>query len=643
MKTRDRTERPDLSGDVVPAYFRRFVLDLFFIGLALITSLALVLDSQAESLTAIVGRIAVPSFAVACSMIWWRKLYRINSRYVSVVDLLNVGYVALATSATACLAEIGFGRGDFERLGWAFPVLFGLQILVFLAAWRVAHRTWGLRKALSTAKVGVGPRRTLVVGTGDAAETVLRELSRRAGPFHVIGLLDDDDENRGTTIHGVPVLGTIDTLPQVARYYSVDDILIALPEAAGEEMRRVFSLCAQIRARVRTLPSFDTVMQSGGTLINQIRELEPEDLLKRDSVATDLQKTAEYVSGQRVLVTGGGGSIGSELVRQVGSLAPSSLVILGKGEGSIFEIDQEMRRGKTFLPTSVVADVRDRQGMRRVCETYLPGVVFHAAAHKHVPLMESVPIEAIRNNVFGTLVAAEESVRAGVDKFILVSTDKAVNPQNVMGATKRVAEMVVGALAGRSDTHFGIVRFGNVLGSRGSLVPLLRKQIEAGGPVTITHPDMTRFFMTIPEAAQLIIQAGAMADKGEIFILDMGEPVKIVDLAMDMIRMHGLVPGQDIEIKYTGVRPGEKIQEELASKSEQLLASRIDKIRMVANPPSLDWDALKPLLEQLREICDSGKEEEARQFLMELAWGKATPLPTRAVTRRSAGELEQRA
>jgi FlaA1/EpsC-like NDP-sugar epimerase len=631
------------KNSIFPAYLRRFLLDLFFINLSLASSVALLLDFDfGARFVNVIGVLALPVNLVGFAMIWWRGLFRINSRYVGVLDLLNIFYVATAIGLTVRVAESLFSRSEFGQIGWALPVLVGFHIVLLLSAWRMSHRTLGVRRSMPGGNMG-GPRRTLVIGTGDAAEAVLRELTRRQGPFNVIGLLDDDAENRGTTIHGVPVLGKMEALPEVARRFNVEDILIALPRAAGEEMRRIFALCSKTRARVRTLPSFDTLMDGEGRLLNLIRELQPEDLLKRDSVASDLQKTAEYVSGQRVLVTGGGGSIGSELVRQVGSLAPSSLVILGKGEGSIFEIDQEMRRGKTFLPTSVVADVRDRQGMRRVCETYLPGVVFHAAAHKHVPLMEAVPIEAIRNNVFGTLVAAEEAVRAGVDKFILVSTDKAVNPQNVMGATKRVAEMVVGALAGRSDTHFGIVRFGNVLGSRGSLVPLLRKQIESGGPITITHPDMTRFFMTIPEAAQLIIQAGAMADKGEIFILDMGEPVKIVDLATDMIRMHGLVPGQDIEIKYTGVRPGEKIQEELASETEQLLASRIDKIRMVANPPVLDWDALKPLLEQLREICDSGKEEEARQFLMELAWGKATPLPARAVTRRPANEQERRA
>jgi FlaA1/EpsC-like NDP-sugar epimerase len=334
---------------------------------------------------------------------------------------------------------------------------------------------------------------------------------------------------------------------------------------------------------------------------------------------------ARYLNGERVLITGGGGSIGSELARQVSSMSPASLILLGKGENSIFEIDQELRHSNVFQPMPVICDIRDRQGLDLVFKAHKPTVVFHAAAHKHVPLMEAVPIEAVRNNVFGTLHLAEEAIRNGVQKFILVSTDKAVNPSNVMGATKRVAEMIVSAMTSRSETSFSAVRFGNVLGSRGSLIPILKKQIMSGGPVTLTHPEMTRFFMTIPEAVQLIVQAGAMGEKGEIFILDMGDPVSIVGLAKDMIRLHGLVPGQDIELKFTGIRPGEKLREELAHAAEDLLPSGYEKISMVKSQKPVDWNWLKPQLDELDRLCNTGDEQAVRAFLMELAWGKTMP------------------
>jgi FlaA1/EpsC-like NDP-sugar epimerase len=349
------------------------------------------------------------------------------------------------------------------------------------------------------------------------------------------------------------------------------------------------------------------------------------DLLRRDCAVGEASPAMRYLSGERVLITGGGGSIGSELARQVAALAPASLIILGKGENSIFEIHQELRDANVQGCLPVVCDVRDVQALEQVFRQHTPTVVIHAAAHKHVPLMEDVPIEAIRNNVFGTLNLAEVAIRHGVQRFILVSTDKAVKPENVMGATKRVAEMTVSALAGRSETAFATVRFGNVLGSRGSLVPILRRQILAGGPVTLTHPEMTRFFMTIPEAVELILQAGAMGEKGEIFILDMGEPISIVQLATDMIRLHGLVPGEDIEIKYTGIRPGEKLHEELAAENEALLPSQNERISVVRPSVAADWHWLGQQLEDLKQLCDSGDVLAARAALMELAWGKTLP------------------
>jgi FlaA1/EpsC-like NDP-sugar epimerase len=323
------------------------------------------------------------------------------------------------------------------------------------------------------------------------------------------------------------------------------------------------------------------------------------------------------------MITGGGGSIGSELARQISNFTPANLIILGKGENSVYEIEQELVHTSQFHPSSVVADVRDRQSMETAFKQQKPTVVFHAAAHKHVPLMQHNPIEAIRNNVWGTWLTAELSVKYGVQQFIYVSTDKAVKPTSIMGATKRVGEMIVSSLAARTETSFAIVRFGNVMGSRGSLIPLLKAQIKRGGPVRVTHPEMTRYFMTIPEAVQLILQAGAIGKRGEVFLLDMGEPIKIIDLANDLIRLHGLVPGEDIEVQYTGVRPGEKIHEELLYEQEHLTPTTHQKIRVVRNQKSIEWEWLRSEVEALLDLCEQGKAEEARQCLMELAWGKS--------------------
>ncbi len=343
--------------------------------------------------------------------------------------------------------------------------------------------------------------------------------------------------------------------------------------------------------------------------------------MRREPTQVDPELVSSITTGESVLVTGGGGSIGSELARQVSGLNPAKLILLGKGENSLYEIEQELIQTTNLLPASVVADVRDPKAMEYAFAKHRPTVVFHAAAHKHVPLMQSNPIEAIRNNVFGTLCAVETSIRHGVKRFVLISTDKAVNPTSVMGATKRVAEMVVGAYASTSDTNFAVVRFGNVLGSRGSLIPLLKNQIARGGPVRVTHPDMTRYFMTIPEAVQLILQAGAKGNNGELFILDMGDPVKILDLAYDLIRLHGLVPHQDIEVKFIGPRPGEKLHEELTYSKEALVSTDHAKINMARTAP-VDWDWLQRELSVLRELCNNGEQEQAHQFLMEMAWGK---------------------
>lgn len=556
-------------------------------------------------------------------VLYWRRLYRMNSRYLGIYDAVNIALTAAVLGVVELIAQATLVSEISFR--WSVPMLFMFLLGTSMMALRLFRRAvW--QKSHYPNNVGTDAARTLVVGAGDAGEMVWRELSRAdVAAWYVAGFIDDSPVKRGMTIHGVEVLGSVEEIPEIVQSNKIDEIIIAIPSASPEQMRRIFKFCSQTKARIRTIPSYTGVTTGQTKVLPLMREIQVEDLLRRECVESDQTSMRQYYGGERILVTGAGGSIGSELARQTALFHPSTLVLLGRGENSIFEIDQELRQSQIFQGSPIVCDVKDRDGLARVFQAHTPSVVIHAAAHKHVPLMEAVPIEAIRNNVFGTLNVVEESMRNGVKRFLLVSTDKAVKPSNVMGATKRVGEMILAAASKRSDCSFTTVRFGNVLGSRGSLVPILTRQIRMGGPVTITHPDMTRYFMTIPEAVELILQAGSMEGSGDTYILDMGQPVRIMDLAHDMIRMHGLVPGQDIEIKFIGARPGEKLHEELAGDEELLVPSDHDKIQKIGDGARIEWDWLKGELAQLRKLCDDGDVEGARTFLMELSWGKTAP------------------
>ncbi len=628
-RTEDKRTRP--YGAIVKKLLfvgRSVSLDLLLVNAALYGALHLAQAPGQNSTTPEAYALsALPVSLLAAVLVAWRRLYRIAPRYVGFYDFLNISFIGLVLALGLRLVASAASAVPDVLQTWAAPVLFGFTSAMLLAGVRIWPRIARLRQVLPTPRLFGSPSgRALIVGAGDAGEMVLREIAKlESCDWEVVGFVDDNGGKTGMTINGVTVLGKIADIPRIVKGHDVEEVLIAMPSATGMDMRRVFAACSGTKARIRTLPSFSALMSGSPKLLPMLRELRVDDLLRRHSVTGDMSEVAGYVSGERVLITGGGGSIGSELARQVAALSPASLILLGKGENSIFEIDQELRHRGLFQSTPTICDVRDKQTLEAAFQSHCPSVVFHAAAHKHVPLMEGSPIEAIRNNVFGTLNVIERSVRHGVRRFILVSTDKAVDPKNVMGATKRVAEMMVNSIAAQSDTDFAIVRFGNVLGSRGSLVPILEQQIRRGGPLTITHPDMTRFFMTIPEAAQLILKAGAIGEHGEIFILDMGEAIQIVDLAKDMIRMHGLVPGQDIEIKFTGVRPGEKIHEQLFSEKEKVVPCRLDKVYMAENNKPLDWDWLRGEVEELRRVCDSGNADHARRALMELAWGRNVP------------------
>lgn len=421
--------------------------------------------------------------------------------------------------------------------------------------------------------------KVLVIGAGDAGAMLAREIERyHSGKRKIIGFIDDDRDKQGKTMFGIRVLGSRYDIEQVVADTDANEIIIAMPSVKGKEIKEIIDVCKNTNCKLTILPGVYEIIE-GTVSVNQLRPVEVEDLLGRDPVKLDTKNVSAYITGKVVLITGAGGSIGSEICRQVAKMQPKKMLLLGKGENSIYEISQELSiEYPQIRKVPIIADVRDEERINGIMDYFHPHVVFHAAAHKHVPLMEYQPMEAVRNNVLGTKVVAEAASKNGVETFVMISTDKAVNPTSVMGCTKRVAEMFVQSMNSISETRFAAVRFGNVLGSRGSVIPLFKKQIDKGGPVTVTHPDMKRYFMTIPEASQLVLQAGAMAEGGEVFVLDMGEPVKIYDLARDMITLSGMIPEVDIEIKFTGLRPGEKLFEELLSAEDGTEATQHKKI-----------------------------------------------------------------
>ena len=442
-------------------------------------------------------------------------------------------------------------------------------------------------------------RRYLIIGAGNAGEALLREMLRRKEmQYEVVGFIDDNPAKMGMSIHGISVLGNVDQLPDICKKNNIDELAIAIPSASRKQLRRVVQVCQGTKLRFSTVPSL-TDIASGRFRVSQMRDVDINDLLGRDVVKLDLDDIKKFLSGRIILVTGAGGSIGSEMCRQVCAFNPQLLLLVEQAENPLFFIEGELRR--TFPKVqmkAVICDITDKARVTQIFSDYRPEVVIHAAAHKHVPLMEINPGEAIKNNVIGTRTVADAADAYGASSFVMISTDKAVNPTSIMGSTKRVAEMYIQDLNNTSTTRFVTVRFGNVLGSNGSVVPIFKQQIAAGGPVTVTHPEMRRYFMTIPEASQLVLQAAAMGEGGEIFVLDMGEPVKIVDLARELITLSGFRPGEDIEIEFAGLRPGEKLFEELSIEGENMLQTRHPKIAVWRNVPK-ERETLRNSIEQL--------------------------------------------
>jgi FlaA1/EpsC-like NDP-sugar epimerase len=478
---------------------------------------------------------------------------------------------------------------------------------------RFAYRTVSADQRPRPVK-DVKPLRLLIVGAGDGGELLLREIHRNHGSrFVVVGFADDDRTKLHAYIHGVRVLGTLDQVPALVADHEVDEVVIAVPTASGAQMRRIVDLCKASGARFKTIPGLQQLID-GRVSLNQIRDVAIEDLLGRDPVKLDMAAISEVMQGHVVMVTGAGGSIGSELCRQVCRFAPAALLLVERSENALFHVHRELAARHPELSVApCLADVADRARLEELFLRHRPTVVLHAAAHKHVPMLEWNPGEAVTNNVVGTRTLADLADLHRVERFVMVSTDKAVNPTSVMGTSKRVAELYVQSLSQRSATKFVTVRFGNVLGSAGSVIPIFKEQIAAGGPVTVTHPEMKRYFMTIPEASQLVLQAGAMGQGGEIFILDMGEPVRIADLARDLITLSGLTPGVDVEVRFSGVRPGEKLFEELSVDDEAAEKTRHPKI-FVGRQRPCDPARIAGGIERLREAVGAPAEELRARF-----------------------------
>ena len=542
--------------------FLLVLIDFLLVALAFYIALLLRFDFQIqEPFLARYLQLLFPISLLAIITFYMLGLYRRLWQYASVNELAFIVFT-VTTSFVIIFSYTQLITQPFPR---SVYIIAWILTVSLIGGVRFAIR---LRRVRNKTAQSTSENRILIIGAGCSGTIVLDELLAHAQKQTPIGFIDDDLSKQYSTIHGQKVLGTRKDIPEIVAKHKVDEIIIAMPSAPQDDIQDITRICSKLQVKVSILPGVYEIL-NGDVSINKIRPVDIEDLLGRQEVKINLTEIASYLKNETILVTGAGGSIGSELCRQITRFQPKQIIILDHTENSVYDIQMELENNNlSFEIVSVVADIRDRKRIDTIFTTHKPTVIFHAAAHKHVPLMECNRPEAIKNNVFGTKNIAEAAHNHNAKSFLLISTDKAVNPTSVMGSTKRVAEMVVQMISKRSKTRFCAVRFGNVLGSRGSVIPLFKKQIEAGGPVTVTHPDMTRFFMTIPEAVQLVIQAGAMGKKGEIFVLDMGEPVKITDLARDLIRLSGFEPEVDIPIAVTGIRPGEKLYEEVLTAEE---------------------------------------------------------------------------
>jgi len=546
-------------------------------------------------------------------VLWGLGIHRGLWRYVGMYDLkLILSASVVSTVALYLLLHWVLGWEMYPR---SVIVLTGVLSVMFLGGVRVGVRVFRTRVlAASLATI-----RLMVIGAGNAGEMLVRDLKMNPPHrYNPVVFVDDNPVKQKRTIHGVPVEGVVEDIPILVRRYAVKEIVVAIPSADPSLIHRILMASNTCHLPIKTLPSVSQLLNSPVSM-QQARPISLEDLLQREPVQTDLQELHFLSKGKRVLVTGAGGSIGSELCRQIATYEPAALVLFDHHENSLYALDLELRESFPCVDIrAVVGDVTDAEGVKATFTSCMPQLIFHAAAHKHVPLMEQNPSEAIRNNVFGTRIVGEASLAAGVERFVLISTDKSINPTNVMGATKRIAESIVQAMNKHGRTLFTVVRFGNVLGSNGSVVPLFAAQIKKGGPVTVTHPDIKRYFMTIPESVQLILQASARSQGGDVFVLDMGRQIRVADMARNMIALSGLVPDQDVKIVYTGLRPGEKLFEELFEHGERVELTSHNRVKRAISKMLFSEDEFSRRLDELEAAIKQGEDASIFRQLQEM-------------------------
>ncbi len=534
-------------------------------------------------------------------VIW--KLYRSVWRYASANELVNI----VGATACASIAQFIYCKFTDNRMPRSYSVLYFFLLTLAISCIRFGYR---ILRIINNKRLNLVGRdhcaNVMIIGAGAGGDMILKEIENsRYLSMRAKCIIDDQPGCHGKLMRGVPIVGGRESILDAVGQYSIDEIIFAIPSASVQTRKEILDICKESGCKLRTIPGTYQLI-NGDVSVSNLKEVDIEDLLGREPIRINTEEVLDHVSGKVILVTGGGGSIGSELCRQIAAHHPKQLIILDIYENNAYDIQQELLRKYPELNLAVlIASVRNEERIDSIFETYRPNIVYHAAAHKHVPLMEDSPHEAIKNNVFGTYKVAQAADRYGTDKFVLISTDKAVNPTNIMGASKRLCEMLIQTMNCCSRTNYVAVRFGNVLGSNGSVIPLFKKQIAEGGPVTVTHPDIIRYFMTIPEAVSLVLQAGAYAKGGEIFVLDMGEPVKILDLATNLIKLSGYRVGEDIEIKFTGLRPGEKMYEELLM-NEEGLKETANKMIFIGKPIEFDEEQFR---EQLKELERAAVDE----------------------------------
>lgn len=572
-------------------------------------------------------------------MFWYFGLYRGIWRFASIPDLVRI--VKSVVAGVVVAATLSFILTRLQDVPRSVFVLEGIILVLLLGAPRFIYRWfkdhhlyhWVQERNPHTTE---NTKNALIVGAGKAGEMLVRDLLReQTGSYLPVALADDDRGKIGKEIHGIPVAGSCYEIPLIVKKLEINLIIIALPAATSRQIRRIVEICEKTELPFRILPQLQDLV-SGRASLKDLRDVRIEDLLGREPVELDWLSITEATHGKTILVTGGGGSIGAELCRQLARLRPERLIILDRSEFNLYSIDIELRQSIPDLSlVSLLVDINDTMQMEKILRIYAPSVIYHAAAYKHVPILENQARAAVVNNILGTRVVATLADKFGCDSFVMVSTDKAVNPANVMGASKRVAEMYCQGMNATSRTRYITVRFGNVLGSSGSVIPLFQQQIAQGGPVTVTHPEIQRYFMTIPEACQLILQAGVIGKGGEIYVLDMGEPVKITYLAEQLIRLSGKSPGEDIEIIYTGLRPGEKLYEELFHDAEKLEETSHPKI-LLAQCRVMDKELLEKCFEAMRLICEAGNDTALRGMLAELVPEHTGLIPVKTTAEKAA-------